>query len=119
MEMATRKRGGRRALLVVLALLLMLLPCAEAQVAGAATETPAWEGTCMANCSKPLFNEFCLVTEDVCAYPTGDIDAYRAVRTVALWSGKKAGTCIKKFRNLMCALYFPKCRYRRTVPVKP
>lgn len=55
--MATRKRGGRRALLVVLALLLMLLPCAEAQVAGAATETPAWEGTCMANCSKPLFNE--------------------------------------------------------------
>ena len=23
----------------------------------------------------------CLVTEDVCAYPTGDIDAYRAVLT--------------------------------------
>ena len=57
--METRKRGGRRALLVVLALLL-LLPCAESQtevVAGASTETPAWEGTCMANCSKPLFNE--------------------------------------------------------------
>jgi len=58
--METRRRGGRRALLVVLALVLLLLPCAVAQtaeVAGASTETPTWEGTCMANCSKPLFNE--------------------------------------------------------------
>ncbi len=58
----------------------------------------------------------CRITEDVCAYPSGDLEAYRAVshveyarlpagqvadavhgrqiRTMAVWSGKNTGTCV-------------------------
>eukprot|EP00282_Hemiselmis_andersenii_P011684 CAMPEP_0114132432 /NCGR_PEP_ID=MMETSP0043_2-20121206/13091_1 /TAXON_ID=464988 /ORGANISM="Hemiselmis andersenii, Strain CCMP644" /LENGTH=195 /DNA_ID=CAMNT_0001225945 /DNA_START=103 /DNA_END=693 /DNA_ORIENTATION=+ len=73
---------------------------------------------CMANCTKPLFNQFCRVTEDVCAYPTGDKEAERAVRAVSIWRGQGfESECLQKFRTLICALYFPKCRYRITVPI--
>ncbi|EKX42829.1 hypothetical protein GUITHDRAFT_140969 [Guillardia theta CCMP2712] len=70
---------------------------------------------CMANCSLPLTNEFCYVTEDVCAFPTGDIDAKMAVRAMKLQDN--AGNCIDYFGKFMCAMYFPPCQFRVIVPV--
>eukprot|EP00802_Teleaulax_amphioxeia_P011346 Tamp_11378.p5 GENE.Tamp_11378~~Tamp_11378.p5 ORF type:complete len:135 (+),score=10.65 Tamp_11378:641-1045(+) len=71
----------------------------------------------MANCSKPVANRFCRVTEDVCAYPAGDKEAYDAVRSLAIWRGNKDDTCVAKYRDFICSLYFPKCRFRVTIPV--
>ena len=108
----------------------------------------------------------CRVTEDVCAYPTGDFEAQRAVRStnasvfrhlfpflsqyhilaqswgqhnfrctafswlisfplfchqtraVSVWLGQGLDNeCLQKFRTFICSMYFPKCRYRITVPV--
>ena len=36
----------------------------------------------------------CRITEDVCAYPNGDLQAYQAVRSVALWRGAKDDECV-------------------------
>ena len=49
------------------------------------------ETYCMSNCSKPTTNHFCKVTEDVCAYPTGDAEAYKAVRSISVWRGASQG----------------------------
>ena len=75
------------------------------------------ETYCMSNCSKPTTNNFCKVTEDVCAYPTGDAEAYKAVRSISVWRGQKDDECIELYRKFICGLYFPKCRLRVTVPV--
>lgn len=44
----------------------------------------------------------CRVTEDVCAYPTGDKEAYDAVRSLALWRGNKDDACVSLMP--LCAL---------------
>ena len=60
-------------------------------------------------------NEFCPLSEDVCAFPTGDRDAKMAVR--ALMLEDKSDDCIQKFSAFMCALHFPPCRFRVTIPL--
>jgi len=50
------------------------------------------------------------VTEDVCAYPTGDKEAYDAVRSLAIWRGNKDDTCVSVMP--LCALrVLPTCAY--------
>ena len=72
------------------------------------------ERFCMANCSAPL-NNFCPLTEDVCAFPTGDHDAQMAVRAMMLED--KSPKCIRMISNFMCAMLFPPCRFRVVVPL--
>uniref|UniRef100_A0A7S0LV16 FZ domain-containing protein n=1 Tax=Cryptomonas curvata TaxID=233186 RepID=A0A7S0LV16_9CRYP len=72
---------------------------------------------CMQNCSKPLFNTFCKIDEDVCAYPTGDSDALSAFRAMAVWAGTSENDCLRQFSIFICSMYFPKCRFRTVIPV--
>jgi len=60
-------------------------------------------------------NEFCPLSEDVCAFPSGDRDAKMAVRALMLTD--KSKSCIEKFSNFICALHFPPCRFRVTIPL--
>uniref|UniRef100_A0A7S0EZL8 FZ domain-containing protein n=1 Tax=Hanusia phi TaxID=3032 RepID=A0A7S0EZL8_9CRYP len=70
---------------------------------------------CMANCSLPMSNEFCYVSEDVCAFPTGDLDAKMAVRAMKLQDN--SADCIDYFGKFMCAMYFPPCQFRVIAPL--
>ena len=52
----------------------------------------------------------CRVTEDVCAYPIGDKEAYDAVRSIALWRGENDDACVSLMP--LCALsLFRLCLY--------
>lgn len=47
----------------------------------------------------------CRVTEDVCAYPTGDKEAYDAVRSIALWRGENDDACVSLMRCCVPSLF--------------
>lgn len=47
----------------------------------------------------------CRVTEDVCAYPMGDKEAYEAVRSVALWRGHKDDSCVRTPYRVVCMCF--------------
>ena len=47
----------------------------------------------------------CRVTEDVCAYPTGDKEAYDALRSVALWRGENDDACVSLMPFCVLSLF--------------